>query len=388
MPSQYATVAAPEALLAEARGRTGIDIVDRDALLPLSMLVRSLNSESQLHPAGAAAMQSRLLRILSNRLRMQRDFVAHPEIANEKIHAPVFICGMARTGSTKTQKLLAASGDFNWLPYWQVMNPSLCTGDRNESPRPRIDDIDTFARWFDAASPESAAGHAFETHEPEEESFILEHSLRSATLLGWAPLNGYLEWLFTQDMTAQFVHLRDTLKYLQWQGLATGAKRWVLKCPLYSGQEPLLLQVFPDAHLVMTHRHPLVTMPSSLRLLECFHAPYTAARPDPEYFIAGQAGAINAHLQIRAALPTRTFLDVAFRELVDDVGAVAQRIYDFSGLSLSAAARQRLIAWNDANPQHKRGKHSYSLATYGLTEKKIEELFAGYIAFLTRRSLL
>ncbi|MET0985967.1 MAG: sulfotransferase [Steroidobacteraceae bacterium] len=388
MPTQYATVAAPEALLAEARSRTGIDIVDHDALLPLSMLVRSLNSESQLHPAGAVGMQARLVRILSNRLRMQRDFAAHPEIASEKIQEPVFICGMARTGSTKTQKLLAASGDFNWLPYWKVMNPSLFTGDRSESPQPRIDDIEAFARWFDAASPETAAGHAFETHEPEEESFIFEHSLRSATFLGWAPLNGYLEWLFTQDLTAQFIYLRDTLKYLQWQGLATGAKRWVLKCPLYSGLEPLLLKVFPDAHLVMTHRHPLVTMPSALRLLECFHAPYTATRPDPEYFINGQVGAINAHLQIREALPKGTFLDVAFHELVDDVGAVAQRIYDFSGLTLSPDSRQRLVKWNDDNPQHKRGKHSYSLATYGLTEQKIAELFAGYIAFLTHDSML
>lgn len=382
MPSQYGTVAAPEALLAAARARTGIQIIDHDALLPLTKLVQSLNEDSQLHAAGAAAMQSRLVRILSNRLRMQRDFQAHPEIAAEKIDAPIFICGMARTGSTKTQKLLAASGDFNWLPYWQVLNPSLLSGERNESPQARIEDTEAFARWFDAASPETKAGHAFEAHEPEEESFIFEHCLRSATFLGWAPLQQYLEWLFTQDLTAQFIHLRDTLKYLQWQGLASASRRWVLKCPLYSGLEPLLLSVFPDARLVMTHRHPLVTMPSSLRLLECFHVPYTTARPDPEYFINGQAAGINAHLQCRAALPAGTFLDVGFEELVNDVAAVARRIYAFCGLSASDHALRNVTAWNDANPQHRRGKHSYSLADYGLSERRVDELFAPYIRFL------
>jgi hypothetical protein len=388
MSTQHATVAAPEALLAEARTRTGIDIIDHDALLPLSKLVHSLNTDSQLHAEGAAGMQSRLLRILSNRLRMQRDYAAHPEIANEKIEAPTFICGMARTGSTKLQKLLAASGDFNWLPYWKVLNPSLITGDRNESPQPRIDDTEAFARWFDAASPETKAGHAFETHEPEEESFIFEHSLRSATFLGWAPLNSYLEWLFTQDLTAQFTYLRDTLKYLQWQGLAESGKRWVLKCPLYSGLEPLLLKVFPDARLVMTHRSPVVTMASSLRLLECFHKPFTNARPDPQYFIQGQAEGIQAHLRCRAALPPGTFLDVSFKTLTEDVAGVVARIYAFVGLPLSDASLRRMLEWNEANPQHKRGKHSYSLATYGLTEAQIETLFRPYLQFLADTSML
>src|SRR5262245_36772317 len=361
MATQYGTVAAPEALLAEARARTGINLVDHDALVPLTKLVQTLNTESQLHAAGAVGMQSRLLRILSNRLRMQRDYAAHPEIAAEKLDAPIFICGMARTGSTKTHKLLAASGDFNWLPYWQVLNPSLITGRRDESPRERIDDTEAFARWFDDASPETKAGHAFETHEPEEESFILEHSLRTPTFMGWAPLGEYLGWLLTQDFTLQFLHLRDTLKYLQWQGLANPARRWILKCPLYSGLEPLILQVFPDACLLMTHRHPAITIPSGLRLLECFYRPYSSKSPDPLPFVAGQAAGIDAHLKARAALPSDAFLDIAFNSLVSDVTGELARIYGFAGIELTRSACDRMIAWDAANPQHKRGRHRYTL---------------------------
>ncbi|MCP3975684.1 MAG: hypothetical protein GY720_14460 [bacterium] len=41
---------------------------------------------------------------------------------------PIIIEGMPRTGSTKTQKLFSASGDFNWPPMWQTSYPALSTG--------------------------------------------------------------------------------------------------------------------------------------------------------------------------------------------------------------------------------------------------------------------
>ena len=380
-----APVAPVETLMASARQRTGIDIVDQEAVVPLTMLVKTLNEESHLHPAGARGMQDKLVRILGNRLRMQRDFLAHPEIADERIEAPVFVCGMGRTGSTKMQKMLAASGDFNWLPYWQVTNPSLFTGDPSESTQPRIEETEAFVRWFDAASPETKFGHAFETFEPEEESFILEHSLRTPTFLGWAPLDGFLGWLTRQDMTAQFIHLRDTLKYLQWQGLTDRANRWVLKSPLYSGLETLLLRVFPDAKLVMTHRQPRSMIPSSMRLLECFYKPFTDSPPDPNSYISGLSAAIGVHLHNRAQLPKDTFCDIDFRELCSDAQASAARAYRFAGVGLTPRAQQRMLDWNAANPQHRRGKHDYDLARYGLSAEAIERPFAHYIRFLEER---
>jgi hypothetical protein len=380
-------VASPETLLAQAQSYAGIDTIDRDAIAPLTVLVRALNSESNLHEVGATAMRERLVRLLSNRLRMQRDFAAHPQIGQERVISPVFICGMARTGSTKTQKMLAASGDFNWLSYWKVFNPSLRTGDRSESPQLRIDDADKFTRWFDSMSPETKRAHPFETHEPEEESFILEHSLRTPTFLGWAPIDSYLAWLFTQDMSAQFEHLRDTLKYLQWQGLADPAKRWVLKSPLYSGMEPLLLKIFPDARLVMTHRHPQKTIASGLKLPDCFYMPYTSAKPDVENYVQGQASGSRAHLQCRAALPADTFLDLEFSELVGNVRAAIDKIYRFADQPLKAQALARIEAWNAANPANKRGAHVYSLEQYGLTHERVADLFEDYIRFLEQRFL-
>ena len=368
-----------ETMMAEARNQTGLDLSDERAVEPLTILLHSLNNESRLHASGQKGMHDKLVRVLSVRLRMQRDFAAHPEIHDEVIQAPVFICGMGRTGSTKTQKLLAASGDFNWLPYWQVIQSALISGDRAESPQSRIDETEAFVRWFDAASPETKSGHAFATHEPEEESFILEQSLISPVLMGWAPLPSYLGWLMTQDMSAQFLHLRDTLKYLQWQGLARRDRPWLLKSPLYSGMEPLLLQTFPDARLLMTHRSPLETMPSGLRLLECFHKPFTDAAPDPVAFVAGQSFAINAHLDLR---PTLNLLDLDFRHVIGRPAPLATKIWNWLGMSLAPQSLANMEHWDAANPQNKVGRHVYALGDYGLTREGLARSFDRYLEFL------
>lgn len=370
-------------LLARARELSGIDLVDEDAVEPLTVMVRSLNTESALHAPGAIAMEARLLRLLCNRLRMERDFAAHPEIAEQTIHAPIVICGMGRTGSTKLQKLLAASGDFNWLPYWQSHSPSLISGERSESPQQRIDETETWCRWFDEASPESKFGHLTETHEPDEESYLLEQSLRSPCFMGWSPVPSYLQWVFTHDIAAQFHYLKRGLQYLQWQGLQSPDRRWVLKCPLYFGLEPLLKLVFPDVCLVMTHRHPRETMPSTCRLIECFHQPFTAPQVDAQALVGGLAMQLGMHLQVREQHPDIRFLDVPFQQVVGDVPAVMRRIYDFSGEVLTPESLQRTLDWNAANPMHKQGAHKYSLTDYGLTEAMLDEQFAGYIKLIT-----
>lgn len=374
---------APE-MMAEARQQTRISIVDEKIIVALEKLVDSFNRDGQPHDEGAEMLHQRIMRALCNRLRMARDIAAHPEILEQALRPPVFICGMARTGSTKTQKLLAASEDFNFFTYWKALNPSLYTGDPNESPQARIDEADRYARWFDSRSPETKKGHSFETFEPEEDSDVLGHSLMSAVWYGWAPLDSYLVWLGENDLRYQFEVLRDVLKYQQWQGLADPAKPWVLKCPLYSGLEHLLIEVFPDATLIMTHRSNTKTVGSGLKLLECFYQPFTHRRPDPEAYVQGVLGATQAHMQWRAQQRDDRFLDLPFSALVAQPEATIRAIYAYAQLSLSDASLERMLLWNDSNPQNKYGRHEYSLADYGLSPEGISETFRDYEDFIAR----
>ncbi len=109
-----------EQMLARARELTDIDLVDEAAIEPLTVLLSAYNADACLHKEGVAAIEKKLLRLLCNRLRMQRDFAAHPEIAEVEIKNPTFVYGQLRSCTTKMQKLLAATGDFHYLPFWKT----------------------------------------------------------------------------------------------------------------------------------------------------------------------------------------------------------------------------------------------------------------------------
>ena len=197
MSDEFASISTAEELLERARKDTGIDLIDSEAIEPLSIYVESVNKEGRVNEQGAVNLENFIHRSLCNRLRMQRDYAIHPEINNEVIKAPVFVCGSTRTGSTKTQKLLAATSDFNYLNFWQSLNPSLVTGDRNESPDERIKDADNTVAWFDEVSPNMKLTHALHTFEPEEESFTLAHSLRTPVVTGMADVPSYIQCFFS-----------------------------------------------------------------------------------------------------------------------------------------------------------------------------------------------
>ena len=173
----YLISSTSEDLLAKAHLVTGIEEINDHAMISsLDRVLTALNTEAKLSETGATDMESRLLPLLANRIRMLRDFRENPEIEALNITKPIILKGAARTGSTKLHKMLAASGDFKYLPFWQGHSLSLRTGNRNEDPSPRIRDADYYTQWFDRKSPNAKLIHHYETYEPEEELIIYEHS--------------------------------------------------------------------------------------------------------------------------------------------------------------------------------------------------------------------
>ena len=367
-----------DALMNRAREISGIDRIDKDAIEPLTVLHRAIREEAQLHAVGAEMLQDRLIRILANRLRMQRDFAAHPEIADEEIKAPVVISGLPRSGTTKLHKMLAATGDFNWLPFWQAFNPSLITGDRKESPAPRIEDTERYSQWLHAAAPGILSGHPFETLEPEEETTLLESSLYSTAIIAWMDVPSFIGWTLPHRYKPSLAFLKDALKYLQWQGLAQSGRRWILKSINYLGMEADLLEMFPDAQLIMPHRTPFQTIPSACKLLEQFRKPFSDAPIRPMESVLGFSWAVTQHLALRDTNGIK-YLDYPYEQLMrDEIGTIAQ-VYRYLGMELSDAATARIKQWSAENSQHKHGAFSYSLAEFGLDKPVIETNFAEYM---------
>ena len=381
--SQYSKVSfSTEQLMARARVETGLDFADHQAVEPLTRLLKSFNEESQLHAEGAAAIEERMLRMLKNRLRMLRDFHRHPEIADQEIKSPIMISGTFRTGSTKLQRVLAESDDFNWLHLWVGTNFASFTGKPHEDTSTRIADARLYADYNSRMSPELDAAHNHDLFAPDEETFVGNQSFMSTAYFGFAQVPSYLQWLVQQDLTPSFRFIRDVLKYLQWQGLADARKRWILKSPINMGVEEAVKGAFPDAYFVVTHRSPVETTASLFSLLSSLFKCHTHSTiGDTTLLAMGQAMALESHLRFRDANPDFPILDVHYMQVATRVEETVRRVYEFAHAPLSPQSFDRMMAWDSGNPIHKHGTHKYSLADYDLTPAQIEGFCPNYIAF-------
>lgn len=371
-------------LMARARAMTRIDIVDADIEEALGKLLQSLNTEAQLTPEGALHIEGRIVRILCNRLRMQRDFAAHPDIEEQPIVRPHFLTGAGRSGSTKLHKLLAASGDFKYLRFWQQFNFALHTGMRGEDTGERVREAAEFIAWFNAHSPQAKLIHEYSTFEPEEETFLWDHSRFLINFcITHTRIPSYMQWCMTQDMGQQIAYFKRALQYLQWQFYKDDPRPWLLKNPLYCGMEPLLLQFFPDAVFVATHRDPTARVASSAGLTVHMQRAYSdvdRGKLAGPVMLEFMATAANQYLAGRDAFPDVKILDIGYPELTQHADTVVEKIYAFAGRTLSNEAKQAMQRWEQDNIQHKHGVYQYSLADYSISEDMIAERFKPYVA--------
>jgi hypothetical protein len=369
-------------LMQRSREITGVDIVDEEIVEPLTILHRALQEESNIDEQGARAYEAKFLRLLANRLRMKRDFNRHPEIAEQTVKGPLVIMGVARSGTTKLQKVLAASGDFNFLTFWQNFNWASVSGEPGEPVDARIAEADEFCRWFDRRSPETKKGHHFEALEPEEEGPLSEGCFVSPSFIGYAEMSSYAGWLAGKPRKIFFEFLRDVLKYLQWQGLAKPGRPWLLKSPNYNGLEPDIVEVFPEARFVIAHRSPLQTLPSMCRLVHCFRMAYGGSGPDTKYLVERNVAAMEAHLSNRRKHPDLPLLDLRFEDIVASLPAVIEQVYGHARMALTDVALRNMLEWNSENTMHKHGEFRYSLDEAGIDEAVVRERMAEYLALL------
>ena len=250
-------------LLDSARSATGLDDFGPAVFIDgLQRLVAAINREAQLTEAGLFAQEQRLLGLLVNRLRHEQSFAAHPEIADQEIRAPIVIVGLPRTGSTMTHRLLAADPDHTAMLWWEGRHPAMLPGEVRGEPEERRALGQAEVEAVVAASPEALDIHPWQYDGADEEILLLEHTFLSTTPEAFMNLPSYSEWVEAQDHTAAYEDLRRMLQGLQWQNPGREHKRWILKSPHHLGFIDKLLNVFEDARIVQTHRHPLETVPS------------------------------------------------------------------------------------------------------------------------------
>jgi hypothetical protein len=77
-------------------------------------------------------------------------------------------------------------------------------------------------------------------------------------------------------------------------------------------------------------------------------------------------------------LRSHAFFDVDYEDLVRDPIALVRRIYDRLGSGLSSAVELRMRTFLESNSPARHGRHSYSLAEFGMNPVNLSERFSSY----------
>ncbi len=380
-------------VVAEAGRRTGglDDVGDGPFLEPLGRFLDALNREARLNDVGRLIARERALLHTVNRLDYVNDRKQNPEIADERIVAPVFIIGFPRTGTTILHDILAQDPDSRAPLTWETMFPS---------PPPDAATFDSDPRIAKCAATLPSP----ETETERDRKFRAMHpmgatlSQECVTMMGEAmctPLfhnqfrvPSYEDWV---DRDADWSHVyafhERQLQHLQWRNRRD---RWVLKTGAHMWGLEHLLRTYPDARIVFTHRDPVksVTSYASLTTLVREAGSDAVDRFEIAEDWTARLRRVIAHaLEVRRAgpYPDATFYDMYFPDFVADQFAVVADIYDAFGLPMTDEAAARMQAFIADNPKGKHGLHLYTPEEFGIDPDVVRRDFRFYIEELDLR---
>jgi hypothetical protein len=367
------------ALLAEACRREGLADFGDDSFRPgLRELLAAIQTEARLTPVGRWITHQRLVGMLRNRLRAERLFRDHPEILGLEIKPPIVITGMQRTGTTLLHRLLAADPDTRALLAWEALNPAPHLNPPKGGRDPRVRTARLSQRALALMAPDFFAVHPVEAEAPEEDVLLLDYSFLSTVPEATLRVPSFSRWLEGQDVLPAYRYLKKLLQLLQWQ---RPGRRWVLKSPHHLEYLDTLFTVFPEARIVFTHRDPAVTQASFCSMIAHGRGVFSDAVDPHEIgreWLRKVGRLVGRALDVRRRWGDGRFLDVYYRDLVQDPMKQIERVYDFVRISLTPPVRERIEQARRTNVRHKYGVHDYRLEDFGLTRQKVAAGFAEY----------
>jgi hypothetical protein len=372
-----------EDMLAAARAATGLsDLGEPDILPGLAVLTEALINEARLHPLGVETQRAALTNLISSRLRIADTLARHPEILEEEIMGPIIVTGLARSGTTKMQRMMANDAALKTLPLWRILNPMPLSPAQPGVPDPRIAATEQISALMRDHFPDFFAGHPMIAAEPDEESLMSDLAMRGSFTGHACRIPSFDAWMDRQDHHPWYDLLSRMLQIFQWQD-GGPRKTWLLKSPSHLGHLDALFEVFPNATVVHCHRDPVMTTASIAQLSEAGRRMYSDVEDlhtTSRYVLKYWSGLMQSYVELRPAYEEQhCFVDVAYREICGDTMAAIARVYGAANLTLTPQARAAMQEWEAANPPGKHGQHRYALEGSGLTAADVRAAFAGYL---------
>jgi hypothetical protein len=369
-------------LIAAARKQTKLHNFGPDSFREgLTALSTSLDREAGLSPLGRLMARQLIVQLLITRLRLFELLRLHPEITDEPVEAPIFIIGLPRTSTTHLHSAMSHDERLRSMPYWESLDP---IPDPHAAPRPegkpdpRIARCAQGLRLVHYGMPLFPAMHEMSAEGPHEEIQLLAVEFETMFFEAGYNVPSYVDWYRRHDKTVSYRLLRTMLQAMQW---LRGGRRWVLKSPQHLEQLRVLLDVFPDAIVIQTHRDPvavtasLVTMEAYLRRMQHSSVDLHAIGA---HWSARIEEMLRASVEDRAHVPNSRVLDVAFHEFMADQMGTIERIEKSAGLEFDYSAQRSIGRFLDEHPRGKHGTIKYDLQRFGIDPAERRQAFRFY----------
>ena len=231
--------------------------------------------------------------------------------------------------------------------------------------------IDEMAPKFKSMLPTSPTG-------PTECLQILALDFRSPMFGALGDNRHYEAWMADCDMVSAYRYHERVLKLLQWR---FPTRPWRLKSPAHMDTIDALLEVYPEARFVMTHRDVAQAIPSVVSLLDAT-SEYLRTGPLAADFAANQAAywerSLRKTLAYRDAGNEDRFHDIGFAEMRPDPLPAMERLYEWLDVDLTPEVAAAMATWWAANPAEKQGIHDYGPEQYGIDLDDLRAQFAFY----------
>ena len=376
----------PDFLLEQVSEAYGSDdFGDRWFEEALTVLLDSVRGEAGLNAAGDFAAMKTLHHLLRDRLHAQHWFDRHPEILARPIRRPVVIVGPMRSGTTRLHRLLASDQRFAHLRSFETISPVPRPGfeevlaGKAEDLRPKL--ARRIMKVARLANPRTLSIHPTGPFEPEEELGLIAASMYGMKFEAQWRVPSYAHWCESVSAVPAYRHMANLLRLIGWSQQESSLRPWILKTPQHMLDLPALLEVFPDARLIFTHRDPQSVVGSAASLAwnqTIIYADDVSPHQIGREWLRKTELMIERMRASRKAVPKERMIDVQFDAMDRDWRSTMERVYDFLGLDI-APALPGMEAFLDRSAGQKGIPHHYSLEEFGLDAGEVRERTEDYV---------